>query len=206
MSDSGIYRIFCSANGRAYIGSSKAVAKRLYMHRYCLRNRKHWNPYLQSAWEKYGEGVFVFEKVEECDVGDLLPREQHWLDTAEEGTLFNLSPQARCPASTGRVRKARSENAKKQHAAGLLGRATWKQDPTTVTKRIVESKRKNDSFRGPKFDWTPERRAAVSKAMKERRAREKEAGLFSPVEWTPERRAKASQQMKARWVTEKEKV
>lgn len=205
MTDSGIYQIRCSTNGRVYIGSSKSVARRIYMHRYSLRNGKHWNPYLQSAWDKYGEEDFSFEKVESCDLDELLVREQWWIDSAEDGTLLNLSLRARCPASSERVRKARSENAKKQHKNGLLGRTTWKQDPSEVAKRIVETKRNNNSFRGPCFEWTPERRAAVSKAMKERRAREAAEGLKSPIEWTPERRAKAAEQMKARWANRKEK-
>ena len=45
-----------------------------------LRNNKHYNRHLQSAWDDYGEENFEFEIIEECKKEQLGEREIYWLD------------------------------------------------------------------------------------------------------------------------------
>ena len=76
----GVYRITNLINGKFYIGSSANIGQRWEQHLYRLRNNKHENPYLQKAWNKYGESNFQFEVIEECNSSDQYQREQHYLD------------------------------------------------------------------------------------------------------------------------------
>lgn len=83
MAKFGVYRIRNIKTGKFYIGSAggyKGVVGRLSTHRSKLRSQTHNNPKLQAAWNKYGEGVFVFETVEICPAEKCLEREQWYLD------------------------------------------------------------------------------------------------------------------------------
>lgn len=76
----GIYKIVNLANNKLYIGSSKCLAKRWYMHKYNLRKNKHHCRHLQYSYNKYGESNFRFDIIEECEIENLLIREQFYLD------------------------------------------------------------------------------------------------------------------------------
>ncbi len=54
----GIYALYCSGDNKYYIGSSVDIKKRWIGHSSLLRNNKHYNFYLQNAWNKYGESTF----------------------------------------------------------------------------------------------------------------------------------------------------
>ena len=48
---------------------------------YCLLcKNEHHNSHLQNAWNKYGEGNFIFEIIELCDIRDQFVLEQKYLD------------------------------------------------------------------------------------------------------------------------------
>ena len=73
---SGVYSITNVVNGKRYIGQSVHVESRWAVHRRYLRSGRHWNPYLQAAWGKYGESFFKFEVlVVELDRTNLVPLE-----------------------------------------------------------------------------------------------------------------------------------
>lgn len=57
----GIYGIKNKINNHIYIGKTEMnFGDRRDSHYSLLRNNKHWNPYLQNAWNKYGENNFDF--------------------------------------------------------------------------------------------------------------------------------------------------
>lgn len=61
-------------------------------HKSLLRNNKHFNPYLQNAWNKYGEENFEFIVVEECVVEELDDKERHYIKFYREQNLsYNLA-------------------------------------------------------------------------------------------------------------------
>ena len=60
----GIYKITNQINNKVYIGSSKNIIERLYLHRYDLLNDKHSNPHLRNAVNYYGEENFTYETIE----------------------------------------------------------------------------------------------------------------------------------------------
>jgi group I intron endonuclease len=74
-----IYSITCAANGKRYIGSTVDLTNRIYRHRYQLRHNKHFNSYLQHAWNKHGEASFAFETLEIVNEANRLERETFWI-------------------------------------------------------------------------------------------------------------------------------
>lgn len=76
---SGIYQIYNKLTDKRYIGSSINIPRRLAQHRWYLRNNKHHNKHLQSAWNKYGESEFIFEALEYCEPELLLKTEHDYI-------------------------------------------------------------------------------------------------------------------------------
>lgn len=90
---SGIYKIVNKVNGKYYIGSSKNIINyRWNQHKNLLLKNKHYNDYLQFAWNKYGKDNFDFIIVEKVPKLDLLIVEQKYLDIAqnEKEKCYNL--------------------------------------------------------------------------------------------------------------------
>lgn len=74
----GIYKILNLDGGKYYIGRSKRIRHRWYVHVRQLSMNTHTNPYLQKAWNKSSN--FVFEILEECSSEHLKEREYYWID------------------------------------------------------------------------------------------------------------------------------
>jgi hypothetical protein len=76
------------------------IDRRLKEHKNELRKNKHFNPYLQNAWNKYGEKNFKFEIIETIhDIKQLLTREKEWIDNTrcykkEIGFNISIDPSA----------------------------------------------------------------------------------------------------------------
>lgn len=174
-----IYQIICLATGKAYIGSSRNIRMRWWWHRSHLQRGDHHCLHLQHAWRKYGADLFMLDLLEQCAVGRLFQREQFYLSSAAPRELLNLSSRATCPTSTKRVRRLRSENAKRQHAQGKLGYCTWRGKHPEAGARAAATRRANGSYPAPSFEWTAERRARVAAAMRARWARGEGAGRRS---------------------------
>jgi group I intron endonuclease len=62
---SGIYHIVNLINKKSYIGSSKNIIRRWYIHKSALKNNRHHCTYLQRSWNKYGKDAFKFEIIAE---------------------------------------------------------------------------------------------------------------------------------------------
>lgn len=61
----GIYRIVNLKNKKSYIGSSKNIIRRWYIHKSALKNNRHHCIYLQRSWNKHGAQTFKFEIIKE---------------------------------------------------------------------------------------------------------------------------------------------
>ena len=79
MKKCGTYHIK-GPTGKRYIGSAVDIAQRWRTHRCLLRRGDHHAPYLQNAWNKYGEEAFEFLVLEEHLVDRILEAEQILLD------------------------------------------------------------------------------------------------------------------------------
>ena len=89
---SGIYRIDLG-NGYFYIGSAVDLGRRERSHRSTLKRQTHVNKIMQRNWDKYG--VFIFTVLVECEITELLIREQAFLDLHFDNAMnVNLAPIA----------------------------------------------------------------------------------------------------------------
>ena len=77
----GIYCIQNKVNQKRIIGQSIDMYSRWKQHKSKLIKNKHYNKYLQRAWNKYGEENFEFSILEECENKKeiLNEREIYWI-------------------------------------------------------------------------------------------------------------------------------
>jgi group I intron endonuclease len=85
----GVYVIANLAAGKLYIGSSYKLRNRLTTHIWHLRNGKHGNRWLQSAWNRYGEEAFFFAPLEYAAIERLEEIEQRHIDE-HRAASYNL--------------------------------------------------------------------------------------------------------------------
>lgn len=85
MAQTGIYQIVNTVNGKKYIGSAVNLGKRKTNHFSKLEKETHPNSHLQSAYNKYGVGAFVFE--------ELITVPSNWLIIVEQLFLDWLRPE-----------------------------------------------------------------------------------------------------------------
>lgn len=95
---SGVYGLIHKETGRIYVGSSTEINRRRRHHLFHLKANKHCNPYLQHAWNKYGEEAFKWVILAAVtDISVLRREEQKWIDRFrcfEDSRGFNRSPSA----------------------------------------------------------------------------------------------------------------
>lgn len=93
-----IYQIKNIIDGKKYIGQTVNFLARKEKHLSCLRRQVHDNPYLQKAYNKYGEESFEFSILhqEECDQERLNQLEEEYIekyDTYNNGYNCNRGGQ-----------------------------------------------------------------------------------------------------------------
>jgi len=95
----GIYKIINITNNKFYVGSAVDLKRRKTRHFSELRNGKHNNRYLQSAWVKHGEQAFIFVVVEDLlPEADLLAAENVWLkEHVGKPYCYNIGVDAFAP-------------------------------------------------------------------------------------------------------------
>lgn len=184
----GIYEILNTVNGKRYIGSANNFPRRWAEHRRVLRKGTSRQRILQSAWNKYGEAAFVFNRLLICAATKehLLMYEQQCFKAFEPeynickvaGNIlgYKHTPEALRKQSAALTGKQFSPERRANISASLVGR---KPPPEQVEKTAVQ-------LRGRKLpprsaDWcanisksrkgvplTPAQRTAVSKAQRGR--------------------------------------
>lgn len=142
-------------NCKVYVGSSKDLVRRLREHRSYLKSGKHNNVLLQRSWNKNGETNFLFEVLEYCEIGDLIVREQYWIDrtnccniyfgynlavTAGSNLGYKLSDATRLKMSM--AAKNRSDSHRKKIGIGNKGK---RYSAETKAKMSVSAKGKPKS-------------------------------------------------------------
>lgn len=173
---SGIY-VITSPNGRAYIGSSKNLAKRKKQHFYELKCNRHHCAALQNAWNKYGEEL-KFVVIQICDEQQLLANEQFWIDNARHiwKRLYNGSMIAGRIEITDEVRAKMSAKAKnrkpvseetrqKLSEAGKGRKLTENHINILRNRKISDNERKNRSKAQKGRIITEEHRRKISETL-----------------------------------------
>lgn len=96
-----IYCIENTKNNKKYIGSTKSINRRWYIHKYLLKKQKHANIHLQSAWNKYGEAAFVFSILEtNIEANLLLEKEDYYIkkyNTLNREVGYNIAADTTSP-------------------------------------------------------------------------------------------------------------
>lgn len=77
---SGIYIIKNLINNKVYVGSSINLNSREYKHFWMLDKGMHDNHYLQQSYNKHGKDSFIFEIVCNCEPGELVLKENYYID------------------------------------------------------------------------------------------------------------------------------
>lgn len=179
---SGIYAIKNRTNNKMYIGQSVNARKRKSYHLWLLRTNNHFNPKLQSAFNKYGEENFEFVILEKCNKDELDDKEIKYINrynTINDG--YNI-----CEGGEGSLGRTLSEETKQKISNANTGR---KQDE-------VAKKRKSEIM---KELW---KTAEYRKKMKQRP---------KPKPWnkgrrhTEEEKKHLSEKLKGRRITEEHK-
>ncbi len=118
----GIYKIRNLINNKIYVGSTKNIKARWAKHKALLRHNKHQNTHLQNAWNKYGEGAFVFEVIEECRIENLISREQFFINSLNPD--YNQTTIAGKVEMTPEMRNRLSKSVLKAYREGKLEGST----------------------------------------------------------------------------------
>ena len=151
----GIYQIKNMLNGKVYVGSSNNIRERINFHFRNLIKNKHYNPYLQYAFNKNQKKSFKSSVIEICDEGDLEQKEQYWINkrkACDERYGYNVSRNTKAFfRGLHHTRKSRNKIAKK-----LIGK---KRSKSTI--RAMRQGHKNMSAKTRK-----ERSYNISKALK----------------------------------------
>lgn len=149
----GIYQILNLVNGKFYIGKSVNIYKRWYNHQCELRKGKNKSPYLQAAWNKYGEDAFEFIVVELCDKNQLEIKEQHWIDTlgaCDTELGYNLNPNSETSLGAKRSQETKNKisaaNKGNKWSAEAKAKITGRKLSKNHIEKIIEAKRKNGTL------------------------------------------------------------
>ncbi|MCA9750522.1 MAG: GIY-YIG nuclease family protein, partial [Romboutsia sp.] len=119
--NSGIYKIVNLVTNECYIGSACKLNRREYEHFNLLTKNKHYNKYLQRAYNKYKD--FKFEVLAHCPKEYLIKMEQWFLDNLKP--VYNAQPTAGSNLGfkfSDKSKKIKSEQAKAQIKNAKLNR------------------------------------------------------------------------------------
>lgn len=156
-------------NSKWYIGQSINITRRRYIHISLLRSNKHFNNYLQHAFNKYGEGNLEFRILELVPEAMLDIRERAWIvyhKSMVDQHGYNLhtggwsnhhpSQETRRKLSKAKMGNKISEETKRKISEAHLGKPL-----------SVEHRRKlSESHRGVRL--SEERKRKMSEAQKQR--------------------------------------
>jgi group I intron endonuclease len=134
----GIYKIENKINSKVYVGQVCRVKggfeERYEEHGRLLNANRHYNRYLQNAWNKYGSINFSFKILETInDIDKLDDREQYWLDLTWEYN-YNICPIA------GRTCRGRKHT---EDTKSKIGDANRKRVWTKESRKKLSNSQKN---------------------------------------------------------------
>ena len=135
---SGIYQIRNLVNGKKYIGQASNLRKRKSNHFSSLKRGDHYNQHFQRAYDKYGKENFVFEILIYCELFELTPYEQFFVNREDRKNLYNIC--LKCVDSSLGV--IRSEEARQKMSISHIGLQSGESSPWYGKHRSKETKEK----------------------------------------------------------------
>jgi hypothetical protein len=101
----GVFQIRNIINGKIFVGASLDLRSIFNRYRFQLSLGRHWNSALQSEWDEYGSGNFVFETLDELAPrndphhdyrADLAFLEGEWVDQLSPYEARGYNQRKRC--------------------------------------------------------------------------------------------------------------
>lgn len=156
---SGIYRIINIKNNKYYIGSSFNIENRFAVHKSNLRGKRHSNPYLQAAWNKYGEDAFCFDIIEVVPKSKCRKVEQKYLDKADFSKLYNIATKTN-NGMAGRKHTKESKAKISKNRSGI-GQLHTKESKAKMSRNRKGKGNKPITIDGVKYKTSREAEAAL---------------------------------------------
>lgn len=144
----GVYEIINTENGKRYIGSSLNLRRRFNNHFNALKQHKHRNVILQSAWNKYGQENLLFNILIFCDKNKRIYYEQAFLDAFHPE--YNIAKDAKAPWKG----KTLSEETRRKISLAGMGRK-----PTEETRRKLSEAQMGNKKGLGKAPWNKGKKA-----------------------------------------------
>lgn len=130
-----VYKIKCSGNKKAYVGSTLNFQSRKRGHFYNLRKGNHHSKYLQRSYEKYGEDSIAFTVLAlNIAEKDLLKAEEFFIKNI--GPDFNSSS-----VSATRKGSKQSESCKMKVSRANTGKRRSEKSKTLISKSLLRNRR-----------------------------------------------------------------
>lgn len=164
----GVYQIVLTADNRSYIGSAIDIAARWQQHRNKAASSGN-RQVIAKALAKYGVENFEWKILEECNIEDLIVREQYWLDKirpfADEHNGFNIRKVA--DSNFGIKRSKESKQKQSDTMTGVCKTEEHKKNMSKNWHRTAEYYQQlSDRIKGTNNPaCRPEVREKISKAM-----------------------------------------
>jgi group I intron endonuclease len=198
-SGSGIYAIVNLTNGDRYVGSASHLQQRKSAHLTGLRNNKHGNAHLQSAWNKYGEENFEFVILEHVAKEFLLDVEQRYLDTTRRE--YNIATVAWAP----NLGKPLSAETRAKQSAALKGRVC-PQERRLRTSATLMGHAVSEETRAKIRAATRGKKKSGARSQKQKEWAAKRGGWNKGICASDKTRAKMTASQKKRWADRKQKA
>jgi len=125
---SGIYKIICLKNNKAYIGQSENISQRQNSHFSHLRCNTHTNKLLQSDYNEYGGENFVFEVIEYCEsISEIMNEKETFYIRLQKDLIYNhkkkgdyTSRKINTIAEKNKIEKEKLFNIERQYLIYLI--------------------------------------------------------------------------------------
>ena len=150
----GIYFILNKTNGKVYVGQTTDFHDRWIKHKHKLRNNYHYNPHLQSAWNKYGEDSFEYHQLEHCSKEALGDCEDWWIDyfdalNREKGynlrsggnEHFEVSDETKEKIRIANIGKKLSEETKQKLREANIGKKLSEETKKKISESLTGTER-----------------------------------------------------------------
>lgn len=139
----GIYMVLCITSGKAYVGQSKNLYKRLQAHKNDLKANRHRNIHLQRSYNKYGKESLSYFILENCQE-NLTERESYWLELIDKDLRLNLAKVTdKNPMSQETKDKLSKINMGNKHCLGKKNGLGYKHTPEAKAKIAEASKNRS---------------------------------------------------------------
>lgn len=138
-SPSGIYEILNTVTDKRYVGSAQNFLKRWRIHIRLLKRGEHHSKHLQSAWNKHGPEVFVFQAILYCVPEELIEYEQLCID--EMNSAYNI-----CRVAGSTKGTVKSIECRQKISAKAIGRV-WTEEARAKVSATLKGRKMSEAFR-----------------------------------------------------------